>query len=125
MVKGRKASLKTCINFYILFWAERLRDVIRGHACGALYCSCMREPMRGSLLDRFFTSVDKIMKTCVAANCSNKKSPTVSLFNFLKDPELSRKWIINIQRTRAEWKGPTQNSVLCSEHFDSSCFEAN
>ena len=62
-------------------------------------------------------------KTCVAANCSNKKSTTVSLFNFPKDPELRQKWIKNVQRTRAVWKGPTPNSVLCSEHFESSCFE--
>ena len=65
------------------------------------------------------------MKSCVAANCSNKKSDTISLFNFPKDPELRQKWIKNVQRTRAEWKGPTQNSVLCSEHFKSSCFEAS
>ena len=64
-----------------------------------------------------------MVKSCVAANCSNKKSPTVSLFNFPKDPELRQKWIKNVQRTRAEWKGPTPNSVLCSEHFESSCFE--
>ena len=64
-----------------------------------------------------------MVKNCVAANCSNKKSPTVSLFNFPKDPELRQKWIKNVQRTRAEWKGPTPNSVLCSEHFESSCFE--
>ena len=63
-----------------------------------------------------------MVKSCVA-NCSNKKSPTVSLFNFPKDPELRQKWIKNVQRTRAEWKGPTPNSVLCSEHFESSCFE--
>ena len=64
-----------------------------------------------------------MVKTCVAANCSNKKSPTVSLFNFPKDPKLHQKWIKNVQRTRAVWKGPTPNSVLCSKHFESSCFE--
>ena len=64
-----------------------------------------------------------MVKTCVA-NCSNKKSPTVSLFNFQNDPELRQKWIKkNFQRTRALWKGPTPNSVLCSKHFESSCFE--
>ena len=65
------------------------------------------------------------MKSCVAAVCSNKKSETVSLFNFPKDPELRQKWIQNVQRTGTEWKGPTQNSVVCSEHFESSCFEAS
>ena len=36
---------------------------------------------------------------------------------------MRQKWIKNVQRTRAEWKGPSEHSVLCSEHFESSCFE--
>ena len=28
-----------------------------------------------------------------------------------------------MQRTRANWQGPSNNSVLCSEHFTNDCFE--
>ena len=31
----------------------------------------------------------------------------------------------NIQRTRAKRSGPSEHSVSCSQHFDSSCFEVD
>ena len=64
-----------------------------------------------------------MVKRCVAAGCSNTYSDNVSLFKFPKDPVLRQKWVKNVQRTRAQWSGPSEHSVLCSEHFDSSCFE--
>ena len=66
-----------------------------------------------------------MVKNCVAANCSNTYGQGVSLFKFPKDPELRQKWIKNIQRTRANWSGPGEHSVLCSQHFESSCFEVD
>ena len=64
-----------------------------------------------------------MVKRCVAAGCSNTYSDNVSLFKFPKDPVLRQKWVKNVQRTRAQWSGPSEYSVLCSQHFDSSCFE--
>lgn len=64
-----------------------------------------------------------MVKCCVAAGCSNTYSDHVSLFKFPKDPVLRQKWVKNVQITRARWSGPSEHSVLCSEHFDSSCFE--
>lgn len=64
-----------------------------------------------------------MVKRCVAAGCSNTYSDNVSLFKFPKDPVLRQKWVNNVQRTRAQWSGPSEHSVLCSQHFDSSCFE--
>ena len=64
-----------------------------------------------------------MVKCCVAAGCSNTYSDNVSLFKFPKDPVLRQKWVKNVQRTRAQWSGPSEYSVLCSQHFDSSCFE--
>lgn len=64
-----------------------------------------------------------MVKRCVAAGCSNTYSDNVSLFKFPKDPVLRQKWVKNIQRTRAQWSGPSEHSVLCSQHFNSSCFE--
>ena len=62
-------------------------------------------------------------KRCVAAGCSNTYSNKVSLFKLPKVPVLRQKWVKQVQRTRAEWSGPSDHSVLCSDHFDSSCFE--
>lgn len=67
--------------------------------------------------------ISTMVKSCVAANCSNTYRDGVSLFKFPKDPALRQKWIKNVQRTRAKWSGPSEHSVLCSQHFDSSCFE--
>ena len=61
-------------------------------------------------------------RRCVAANCSNEPSEHVSLFRFPKDPNIRREWILQVQRTRADWRGPTDNSVVCSEHFTPDCF---
>lgn len=59
---------------------------------------------------------------CVAAACSNTHRDGVSLFKFPKDPFLREKWAKQVQRTRAKWN-PTENSVLCSKHFEEDCFE--
>jgi len=64
-----------------------------------------------------------MVKRCVAAGCSMTYSDGVSLFKFPKDPVLRQKWIKQVQRTRAQWSGPSEHSVLCSKHFDGSCFE--
>ena len=62
-------------------------------------------------------------KRCVAAGCSNTNGDGVSLFRFPRDPALRAQWNKQVQRTRADWKGATEYSVLCSEHFTSKCFE--
>lgn len=62
-------------------------------------------------------------KRCVAFGCSSTNSDGTSLFFFPKDDILKQKWTKNVQRTRADWKGPTQYSVLCCKHFESECFE--
>lgn len=64
-----------------------------------------------------------MVKRCVAAGCSSTYSDDVSLFKFPKDPVLRQKWIRQVQRTRAQWSGPSEHSVLCSKHFDGSSFE--
>ena len=62
-------------------------------------------------------------KKCVVAGCSNKHSDGVSLFLFPADENLRRQWTKQVQRTRACWKGPTENSCLCSNHFTEDCFD--
>ena len=61
---------------------------------------------------------------CVAYGCSNTSSNKgISIFHFPKDGSLRKKWTEQVKRTRTEWKGPTVNSVLCSDHFSQDCFE--
>lgn len=64
-----------------------------------------------------------MVKRCVAAGCSNTHSDGVSLFQFPRDPALRIQWIKEVQRTRANWQGPSDYSVLCSDHFTTDCFE--
>ena len=67
----------------------------------------------------------RMVKRCIAAGCSNTHKDGVSLFQFPRDPQLKQKWIKQVQRTRAGWSGPgsVAGSVLCSAHFEKSCFE--
>ena len=64
-----------------------------------------------------------MVKRCVTAGCSNTYRDGVSLFKFPKDPQLRKKWTKQVQRTCAEWKGPSDHSVLCSNHFEEACLE--
>ena len=59
---------------------------------------------------------------CVAAGCSNTNKDGFSLLLFPKDANLRKKWADQVKRTRANWM-PTDHSVLCSKHFEDSCFE--
>ena len=59
---------------------------------------------------------------CVAAGCSLTHKDGVSIFHFPKDPVLRKKWADQVRRTRDKWE-PTDNSVLCSKHFEDGCFE--
>ena len=59
---------------------------------------------------------------CVAAACSNTHRDGVSLFTLSRDRCLREKWVKQVHRTRAQWN-PTENSVLCSKHFEEDCFE--
>ena len=74
------------------------------------------------LCHRENTSSSTIPARCVAVACSNTHCDRVSLFRFPRDPNIRKKWVKQVQHTRAKWK-PTGNSVLCSEHLEENCFE--
>lgn len=56
---------------------------------------------------------------CVVAGCSNRSDPEkgISLHTFPKDPHLRMVWASRVKLTRSFWNGPTNNSVICSDHF--------
>ena len=62
-----------------------------------------------------------MVKTCVAAGCNKSNSDGVSLHKFPRDKTLRKKWIDQVKRHRDKWE-PTDYSVLCSNHFEKSCF---
>ena len=68
------------------------------------------------------------MPTCIAFGCSNnsqnKKDSTssVSFFRFpLKNHQLLKQWLDHLNRKYE----PTENTRLCSEHFEANCFEGD
>ena len=65
-----------------------------------------------------------MVKTCVAAGCSNTYKEGVSLFHFPKDSVMRKKWADQVKKIRDKWE-PTDHSVLCSKHFEESCFETD
>jgi len=47
----------------------------------------------------------------------------ISCFQFPENANLQAVWVKKVLSTRADFKGPTKSSVLCSEHFTKDCFE--
>jgi len=58
--------------------------------------------------------VETMVKRCIAMNCSKTYQDGVSLHGFPQDPSLRLEWTRQVQRTHANWPGPTEN---CSDHF--------
>ncbi len=65
-----------------------------------------------------------MVKTCVAAGCNNSNQDGVSLHKFPSNSTLRKKWVDQVKRHRDKWE-PTAYSVLCSQHFEPSCFMAD
>ena len=62
-----------------------------------------------------------MVRTCVAAGCNNTNKDGVNLFKFPKEKTLRKRWADQVKRHRDKWD-PTDHSVLCSKHFEESCF---
>ncbi|XP_065066424.1 THAP domain-containing protein 2-like [Rhopilema esculentum] len=67
-------------------------------------------------------------KFCVAgtangSSCQNTSyCKDVKMHYFPSNEELRRKWVAFVRRHRHNWK-PTSTSVLCSVHFEPTCYE--
>jgi hypothetical protein len=62
-------------------------------------------------------------KTCVAIGCNNSYAEGVCLHKFPANIQLRKQWTAAVVKTRQDWKGPTDYSVLCSLHFKRECYE--
>lgn len=67
---------------------------------------------------------------CVAGAPNNKSCTNnqhmegISLHRFPKDPTVKKQWVDFVRRHRKEWQ-PEKYSVLCSAHFEDSCYTKN
>ena len=64
---------------------------------------------------------------CIVAGCNAaskfESGQGCSFHSFPKNERMRRKWTIAVKNQRKDWKGPIASSVLCSKHFEASCFE--
>lgn len=60
---------------------------------------------------------------CVVAGCSKRQTDDVSVHSFPKDERQRAAWTRFVKLTRADWTGPSQYTVICSEHFNEECYE--
>ena len=64
---------------------------------------------------------------CTVAGCNAasgfESGKGCSFHAFPKDEGLRRKWTSAVKKQRSDWEGPTSTSVLCSKHFEVSCFD--
>ena len=60
---------------------------------------------------------------CVAWGCSRGNEDGVTLHHFPKDVNLRQRWSAAVARYRKDWKGPSNASMLCSMHFQATCYE--
>ena len=59
---------------------------------------------------------------CVAGGCS-RTSGDVLLHRFPKIDRLRKRWSAAVGRYREDWEGPTNMSMLCSMHFEATCYD--
>lgn len=45
------------------------------------------------------------------------------MHSFPKDERQRAAWTRFVKLTRADWTGPSQYTVICSEHFNEECYE--
>ena len=65
-----------------------------------------------------------MVKRCIAAGCANTYKHGVGLFGFPQEAKLRDQWTREVKKTRDQWKGPSQHSVICSDHFTDESFES-
>ena len=66
----------------------------------------------------------KYGQRCVAANCANTHANNVNLHEFsrVKDEARKRAWTQFVKTKRKDWDGPSDTSVICSDHFTLDCY---
>ena len=60
---------------------------------------------------------------CVVGGCSDRKTEDISLHHFPTEQDIREMWIKAVISTRKNWKGPSKDTVVCSDHFEANCFD--
>lgn len=66
----------------------------------------------------------KMVRRCIVGGCSNTTRDGISLHKFPSNTLRRRQWILEVKKTRADWKEPSAFSEVCSDHFSKDCFES-
>ena len=71
-----------------------------------------------------FTEIHSITmpRHCVAAGCDSVGGKGCSLYKFLHDEMIRKKWIKAVKQQGSSWNGLSPHSLLCSKHFADNCF---
>jgi hypothetical protein len=69
-----------------------------------------------SAVSLFF--LNEMVYTCVVFGCGKRAEPYIrTLHEFPRDVATNNAWKRFVKRTRANWKGPSSCTRLCSDHF--------
>ena len=113
----QETAIPSCIPALQFIWASYIKEKL-----SSTIASCLHDIIGGTCV-----SISKLAKTmvkhCVAAECSNTYK--VSLYKFPQDSTIRQEWTRQVKRIRADWSGPSDHSILCSEHFTDDSFEPN
>ncbi len=87
-----------------------------------IFCKTAREISQLCIFVNF--SSVTMPKRCVIYNCSNTNKSGHSVHEFPKDEARRRQWIRFVQVKRANFTPPSVKSqaVICSAHFEESCY---
>ena len=123
-------------NFFIdVFLSEKFeisaKKWLRSHAVSQ-ECASRRDVTRFAPMFKMEESTLKPTKRggkfCVAGapgkqSCQNTSyTPGISMHYFPSDPSTREKWVKFVQRHRVDFVEAKKHSVLCSAHFEESCF---
>ncbi|PIK60738.1 THAP domain-containing protein 10 [Apostichopus japonicus] len=61
-------------------------------------------------------------RRCVVGGCNNVSGKGISTHKFPTDEKTKKLWVSFVNNTRSNFNGPTEHTVICSDHFDEDCF---
>ena len=119
-------SLLWCVvveNFYFKTSNISLGTAAQIWAVSGFLMSSWRHTW-GSVLACFTRVLRRFVKMvyCMACKCSNdsRKTKNISYHRLPRDKSLKKVWLVKISRENVK---DTEDTVLCSEHFEPHCFD--
>ncbi|KAG1660091.1 THAP domain-containing protein 1 [Nymphon striatum] len=118
--KSCKQEDKHSCGVFVMMNAEAIAKGVPPRVMSQFHCSTYRRYVLGKLLHHGQTNEEIISFGCRSGYKGETADRILSFHKFpLKDPELMQRWLRRLQRKNFV---PTENSRLCSLHFDDSSF---